>query len=100
MPLVQEAMRMYPVTCDGTNRIATRDVRLGGHFIPKGTMVWLPFSAMFNSPHNFEQPDRYMPVRPPSRHWRVPAVCLEGLFLLSRARRHCPGAVMLAITWK
>lgn len=60
---MQEAMRMYPVTADGTNRIATKDLRLGRFMVPKGTMVWIPFSAMFNSPHNFPQPDSYIPVR-------------------------------------
>lgn len=63
---------MYPVTCDGTNRIATKDVMLGKHFVPRGTTVWLPFAAMFNSPHNFPQPDQYMPVMRQSSCSRSP----------------------------
>jgi len=60
---LQEAMRLYPVTGDGTNRITTKDIMLGQYLIPKGTMVWVPFSAMFNSPHNFSRVDEYVPVR-------------------------------------
>ena len=59
---VQEAMRLYPVTGDGTNRITTKDIWLGKYRIPKGTMVWVPFSAAFNSPHNFSRADQYVPV--------------------------------------
>lgn len=57
-------MRLYPVTGDGTNRITTRDTWLGKYLIPKDTMVWVPFSAAFNSPHNFSRADEYIPVRP------------------------------------
>ena len=56
-------MRLYPVTGDGTNRITTRDTRIGQYLLPKGTMVWVPFSAAFNSPHNFSKADDYVPVR-------------------------------------
>ena len=53
---------MYPVTGDGSNRITSRDIHIGEYLIPKGTMVWVPFSAMFNSCHNWERPDEYLPV--------------------------------------
>ena len=55
-------MRLYPVTSDGTNRVTTKDLQLGQYLIPQGTMVWVPFSAMFNSPHNFSRVDEYIPV--------------------------------------
>ena len=39
--LPQEAMRLMPVLTDGTNRTAGRDMRIGPHRIPAGTMVWV-----------------------------------------------------------
>ena len=54
---------MLPVLADGTNRTTASDVRLGPHLIPKGTMVWVPLKGLFNSPHNWADPEQYNPVR-------------------------------------
>lgn len=63
MHVAQEAMRMLPVLADGTNRTTTSDSRLGPYLIPRGTMVWVPLKGLFNSPHNWPDPDTYKPVR-------------------------------------
>ena len=65
MPVLrtQEAMRLMPVLTDGTNRTAGRDMRVGPHHIPAGTMVWVPFGAVFASPRCWERADEYLPVR-------------------------------------
>ena len=63
--MLQEAMRMLPVLADGTNRTTTADIRLGSYTIPKGTMVWVPLMGLFNSPRNWADPDKYMPVEYP-----------------------------------
>ena len=68
---LQEAMRMLPVLADGTNRTTTADTRLGPYTIPKGTMVWVPLMGLFNSPRNWADPDKYMPVGCPL----TPPVC-------------------------
>lgn len=60
---VQEAMRMLPVLGNGTNRTTTRDMLIGGYHIPRDTMVWIPLYSIFNSPHYWEHPERYWPVR-------------------------------------
>jgi len=54
---------MLPVLADGTNRTTTSDTKLGPHLIPKGTMVWVPLKGLFNSPHNWLDPDQYKPAR-------------------------------------
>ncbi|KAK9807492.1 hypothetical protein WJX72_000759 [[Myrmecia] bisecta] len=59
----KESMRMLPVLTDGTNRTTDKDMLLGGHLIPAGTMIWIPFNALFNSPHNWDQPMVYRPER-------------------------------------
>ena len=56
---------MLPVLADGTNRTTTADTRLGPYTIPKGTMVWVPLMGLFNSPRNWADPDKYMPVKCP-----------------------------------
>ena len=72
---LQEAMRMLPVLGDGTNRTTQRDMVIGNYNIPKGTMVWIPFNAVFNSSHNWREPDRYWPVsrQLPSASLQVPS---------------------------
>ncbi|BDA49870.1 Cytochrome P450 3A28 [Coccomyxa sp. Obi] len=60
---IKESMRMLPVLADGTNRTTLRDTWLGPHLIPRGTMVWVPLKATFNSPHLWHGPDQYIPER-------------------------------------
>ena len=62
MTCLHEARRMLPVLTDGSNRTAQQDVTLGGHDIPKGTMVWLFFNGLFNSTATWGDPDVYRPV--------------------------------------
>ena len=63
---VQEAMRLYPVVPMGTVRQAPASgMQLGGHTIPPGAMLWVFFSAMFRSPHAWDAPDAFRPVRLP-----------------------------------
>lgn len=44
---LQEAMRMRPVAATGSTRYTKRALMLGGHFLPKGTMVDVPFYAVW-----------------------------------------------------
>ena len=62
-------MRLYPVVPMGTMRLAPRGgLRLGGHAIPGGAMLWVFFSAMFRSPALWDAPDAFRPARaPPTR---------------------------------
>ncbi|KAK9826059.1 hypothetical protein WJX74_008792 [Apatococcus lobatus] len=66
---IKESMRLLPVLTGGTNRTTAKPTRIGPVTVPAGTMVWIPFSALFNSPHNWEAPDVYDPDR-----WRAPDV--------------------------
>ena len=57
-------MRLYPVVPMGTVRQAPASgMQLGGHAIPPGAMLWVFFSAMFRSPHVWDAPDEFRPVR-------------------------------------
>ena len=47
---VQEAMRVRPVAATGSTRYTRRAMCVGGHFLPKGTMVDVPFYAVRSPP--------------------------------------------------
>ncbi|KAK9905036.1 hypothetical protein WJX75_008344 [Coccomyxa subellipsoidea] len=82
---IKESMRMLPVLADGTNRTTVRDTRLGPHLIPKGTMVWVPLKATFNSPHLWDRPDQYIPVTAEAGKQSMPDASSEA-----RAKRFLP----------
>ena len=54
---------MRPVASTGTSRYTKRGMRLGGHFIPRGSLVLVPFDAMHHHPDVWEDPDAFIPVR-------------------------------------
>ena len=39
-------MRVRPVAATGSTRYTQRDMVVGGHYLPKGTMVDVPFYAV------------------------------------------------------
>ena len=41
---------MRPVAATGSTRYTRRAMRVGGHFLPKGTMVDVPFYAVRSTP--------------------------------------------------
>ena len=43
---LQEAMRVRPVAATGSTRYIKRDMTVGGYYLPKGTMVDVPFYAV------------------------------------------------------
>ena len=47
---LQEAMRVRPVAATGSTRYTKRDMVVGGHFLPKGSMVDVPFYAVSSLP--------------------------------------------------
>lgn len=60
--IFREALRMHPpVAADA--RIVVGDLALGGHPIPKGTIVGIPIVAMLRDPVAFPEPDRFNPER-------------------------------------
>ena len=44
--LLQEAMGVQPVAATGFTRYTKHDMMLGGHFVPRGSMVSMPFYAV------------------------------------------------------
>ena len=60
---VQEAMRMYPVAASGTARQTEQNMVMNGYFIPAGTVLVVPLYPLLNSPHVWDCPAEFHPVR-------------------------------------
>ena len=59
--LLQEALRLYPVA-PSTDRVAQQDMYVGGHFIPKGTSLWILLYAIQHSSEHWDDPEVFNPV--------------------------------------
>ncbi|MCM6773396.1 cytochrome P450 [Nocardia sp. CDC159] len=70
--VLQETMRLYPPGPYGA-REATEDMTIGGHPIPVGTTIFLPFRAVHMNPEYWPapaefDPERFAPERIAERH--------------------------------
>lgn len=64
----KEAMRCKPVASSGTTRRVKRDLVVGGHLVPAGSIVLAPFDAVHHLPQNWpDDPDAFLPER-----WAAP----------------------------
>lgn len=77
---ITEALRLEPVVANGTFRDVPKDMRIGGRFVPRGTVVCLPLFAAHTSPSNFPDAHAYQPERwleggpnPPTQVRNLPA---------------------------
>ncbi|CAL5223031.1 g5486 [Coccomyxa viridis] len=59
----KEAMRVRPVAATGVTRYTKRAMKLGGCYLPAGTMIAVPFYAVHHNPNNWEDPDAFIPER-------------------------------------
>ena len=60
----QEAMRVRPVAATGSTRYTKRDMVIGGHFLPKGSMVDVPFYAVSAHPSSTGRCKQSLPGSP------------------------------------
>jgi len=77
-PVIEESLRWMP-TDPMFSRFARRDARLGGHVIPRGSVVHLCLGAANRDPARWERPDEFDPSRPLKGHLGFgtgPHVCL------------------------
>jgi len=56
-------MRLYPVAASGTARQTEEDMTLHGYAIPAGTVLVVPLYPLLNSPHVWDKPAEFRPVR-------------------------------------
>ncbi|XP_041485110.1 cytochrome P450 1A5-like [Lytechinus variegatus] len=56
-----EVMRYSSIAPTAVPRATTRDTKLGGYSIPKGTMVMMNTYSMHFDPQEWDQPDKFLP---------------------------------------
>lgn len=74
---------MYPVAASGTARQTEQDMVMNGYIIPAGTVLVVPLYPLLNSPHVWECPEEFRPVRltpltPSMISWRARASPLKS----------------------
>ena len=61
---LQETLRLYP-SAPSTDRVAPRDMHVGGYFIPKGTIFWISFYTIQHLESIHDDPEAFRPVSHP-----------------------------------
>ncbi|KAI9263216.1 cytochrome P450 [Phascolomyces articulosus] len=61
--IIKETLRTSPPIVTVVARKTTRDIELGGVFIPKGTRISLDLFELQNNPATWDQPDVFRPER-------------------------------------
>jgi len=59
---IDEALRLFPIVPFGA-RIASEDVEIEGHQLPRKTRVLIPFATLHHDPDYFPEPRRFHPDR-------------------------------------
>lgn len=95
--IIKESMRLYPPAWV-QSREAIADVQIGGHHIPKGSILLMSQYAMHRNPRYFDAPERFIPERwaddfekrlPKGAYFPFgggPRVCIGQAFALMEAR--------------
>ena len=86
--VINEAMRLDPVSAGGVFREIDADMKHEGMRIPKGSTVLMHFYTMFHS--HISQPDEFLPDRWDEAHPEY--AMLKSLFVpFSVGKRNCIG---------
>ena len=65
---------MYPAA-PSTDRLAPKDMQVGGFFIPKGTIFWINLFALQNLPSIHDDPTAFKPVLLSLQLMHLTALC-------------------------
>ena len=89
--VTHESQRISALAYGGIARIASKDTRLGGYDIPKGTRLNYAIYEMMNDPAYWEDPDKFRP----ERFMRAGKFQLDDRFIpFGIGRRHCMGKTL------
>ncbi|KAH6922760.1 hypothetical protein HPB50_018804 [Hyalomma asiaticum] len=87
---IRETMRCKPVNPLALMRCARADVKLGGYFVPRGSIIIPSFWSLFNDPSFWKDPEVFCPERFLTNDGQ--SVTKPKWFIpFSLGRRSCPG---------
>ncbi|KAJ9055728.1 hypothetical protein DSO57_1000588 [Entomophthora muscae] len=90
--IVKETLRLYPTLCPPPKRIASKDVTLGSHFIPKGTHLMIDAFAIQRNPSLWPNPNKFDPLR----FIKNPNPSIQAGYLpFAGGARRCPGSQLV-----
>ncbi|KAM5565798.1 cytochrome P450 81Q32 [Rosa sericea] len=86
--IINETLRMYPAAPLLVPHESSQECTLGGHHVPRGTVLLVNMWAIHNDPKLWEQPEQFKPER-----FLTPQKEANGFKLLpfGTGRRGCPG---------
>ncbi|KAI3760788.1 hypothetical protein L1987_51187 [Smallanthus sonchifolius] len=85
--VINESLRLYPTLPLLLPREASEDIRIGGYFVPRGTMLMVNAWAIQRDPVLWDDPDSFVPERFDRRGGEDKYKMLA----FSVGRRGCPG---------
>ena len=87
---VKESMRLYPAAGVLFGRQAVEEVELGGHMLPRGSMVFMSPYLIHRDPKNYTDAEKFDPGR--FRHGRVEAIPPYAYLPFGGGPRICIGS--------
>ncbi|KAI0242415.1 hypothetical protein L0F63_001938 [Massospora cicadina] len=96
--VVKETLRLYPTLCPPPKRVATKDVIIGEHFIPKGTHLMIDMFSIQHDPSLWSNPDKFDPTRFLNETNDMDATkstIQSGYFPFAAGSRRCPGSQLV-----
>lgn len=95
--IVKEGMRLHPPVLPGSVRITGKEFvhqdRKEKVSIPKGSIVFIPFTLLFHNPKVFKDPEAFLPSR-----WDNPTKnATESFIPFALGTRNCPGQALAKV---
>ncbi|KAF5809070.1 putative cytochrome P450 [Helianthus annuus] len=94
--VIKETLRLYPAAFLNAPRAFTKDCRIAGYHVPKGTWLLINIWKLHRDPKIWSDPNEFIPERflsPNNMHLDVKGADFE-LIPFGAGRRSCPGIAL------
>jgi len=75
--VLNETLRLYPIGYR-LERVCKKDIKLDGVFIPKGSVVMIPFYTLQHDPQHWPEPEEFLPERYQKPRGRNPLCTMQA----------------------